>query len=197
MDRGLISLKFAMLRNTSAGLRRVGWVIGGLLVVGDVGGRGAGGERHRPAFRAHARVRAVAARRDAGAGDDSAEPACCARTTSHCCRCRATRWAAACWPRCSSASRPGSCCSPCWRARGTRGSTAGLAVAVAVIAAVLTWVFVIALSRLTYGAARRRDAHAARHRDRRCAMGADSSRRCSRDGWSCTVAIQIDPGLPP
>ncbi|MET0735226.1 MAG: hypothetical protein ABWY55_06245 [Microbacterium sp.] len=33
MDRGLISLKFAMLRNTSAGLRKVGWVIGGALVV--------------------------------------------------------------------------------------------------------------------------------------------------------------------
>ncbi|MCP2637182.1 hypothetical protein K0817_011495 [Microbacterium sp. HD4P20] len=33
MDRWLISLKFAMLRNSSAGLRRAGWVIGALLVV--------------------------------------------------------------------------------------------------------------------------------------------------------------------
>lgn len=33
MDRGLISLKFAMLRNTSAGLRKAGWVIGGALVL--------------------------------------------------------------------------------------------------------------------------------------------------------------------
>lgn len=32
MDRWLISLKFAMLRNSSAGLRRAGWIIGGLLV---------------------------------------------------------------------------------------------------------------------------------------------------------------------
>ncbi|WP_309068153.1 hypothetical protein [Microbacterium sp.] len=32
MDRGLISLKFAMLRNSSAGLRRAGWLIGGVLV---------------------------------------------------------------------------------------------------------------------------------------------------------------------
>lgn len=33
MDRELISLKFAMLRNTSAGMRRAGWVIGGALVI--------------------------------------------------------------------------------------------------------------------------------------------------------------------
>ena len=33
MDRGLISLKFAMLRNSSAGLRKAGWVIGGAFVV--------------------------------------------------------------------------------------------------------------------------------------------------------------------
>lgn len=33
MDRGLIALKFAMLRNTSAGLRRTGWVIGGAFVI--------------------------------------------------------------------------------------------------------------------------------------------------------------------
>ena len=33
MDRELISLKFAMLRNSSAALRRAGWVIGALLVV--------------------------------------------------------------------------------------------------------------------------------------------------------------------
>jgi ABC-2 type transport system permease protein len=34
MDRGMISLKFAMLRNSSAGLRRAGWILGALLVVG-------------------------------------------------------------------------------------------------------------------------------------------------------------------
>ena len=33
MDRGMISLKFAMLRNSSAGLRKAGWVIGAALVV--------------------------------------------------------------------------------------------------------------------------------------------------------------------
>jgi len=33
MDRGMISLKFAMLRNSSAGLRKAGWVIGGVFVV--------------------------------------------------------------------------------------------------------------------------------------------------------------------
>jgi len=33
MDRGMISLKFAMLRNTSAGLRKAGWIIGGILVL--------------------------------------------------------------------------------------------------------------------------------------------------------------------
>ncbi|WP_240658881.1 hypothetical protein, partial [Microbacterium sp. CPCC 204701] len=33
MDRGLISLKFAMLRNTSAGLRKAGWVLGAVLVL--------------------------------------------------------------------------------------------------------------------------------------------------------------------
>lgn len=33
MDRGLISLKFAMLRNTSAGLRKAGWVTGAALVL--------------------------------------------------------------------------------------------------------------------------------------------------------------------
>lgn len=32
MDRGMISLKFAMLRNSSAGLRKAGWVIGSALV---------------------------------------------------------------------------------------------------------------------------------------------------------------------
>lgn len=32
MDRGMISLKFAMLRNTSKGLRIVGWVLGAVLV---------------------------------------------------------------------------------------------------------------------------------------------------------------------
>ncbi|WP_154793522.1 hypothetical protein [Occultella kanbiaonis] len=32
MDRGLISLKFAMLRNSSGGMRKAGWVIGALLV---------------------------------------------------------------------------------------------------------------------------------------------------------------------
>ncbi|WP_420271825.1 hypothetical protein, partial [Occultella aeris] len=32
MDRGLISLKFAMLRNSSAGMRKAGWVVGALLV---------------------------------------------------------------------------------------------------------------------------------------------------------------------
>lgn len=33
MDRGMISLKFAMLRNGSAGLRRAGWGVGALLVL--------------------------------------------------------------------------------------------------------------------------------------------------------------------
>ena len=33
MDRGLISLKFAMLRNSSAGLRKAGWVLGGAFVI--------------------------------------------------------------------------------------------------------------------------------------------------------------------
>ena len=33
MDRGMISLKFAMLRNSSAGLRKAGWVVGALLVI--------------------------------------------------------------------------------------------------------------------------------------------------------------------
>lgn len=33
MDRGLISLKFAMLRNTSAGLRKAGWVFGAVFVL--------------------------------------------------------------------------------------------------------------------------------------------------------------------
>ena len=33
MDRGMISLKFAILRNTSAGLRRAGWIAGGALVL--------------------------------------------------------------------------------------------------------------------------------------------------------------------
>jgi len=33
MDRGMISLKFAMLRNSSAGLRRAGWVLGAVFVL--------------------------------------------------------------------------------------------------------------------------------------------------------------------
>lgn len=33
MDRGMISLKFAILRNTSAGLRRAGWIAGAVLVL--------------------------------------------------------------------------------------------------------------------------------------------------------------------
>lgn len=38
MDRGLISLKLALLRNSSRGLRRVGWAAGALLVVGTWAG---------------------------------------------------------------------------------------------------------------------------------------------------------------
>lgn len=34
MDRGLIALKLTMLRNAPSGLRRFGWVVGGLLVLG-------------------------------------------------------------------------------------------------------------------------------------------------------------------
>jgi ABC-2 type transport system permease protein len=34
MDSGMISLKFAILRNTSAGLRRAGWIAGAVLVLG-------------------------------------------------------------------------------------------------------------------------------------------------------------------
>jgi ABC-2 type transport system permease protein len=48
VDRALISLKLAMLRHTTAGLRRVGWVVGGFLVAGTwLGALLAGGDGAR------------------------------------------------------------------------------------------------------------------------------------------------------